>query len=383
MNLKKHGIPLINSKMKKLVVLNYMFTICLISMGQIKGTVTDINTSPVKFAKIVNITSHSTSISNYDGEFILAGQLGDSIRIHHISYNDVEFEIKASDDSYLLSPKIYCIDEVVVSSKHALKLFKKSCENTFSRLKDNSIARGYLRYLKTENYDTLLIQDIDLDIERKKLKNFNEGERISIFKIQERTACASILKGKELKLNKFICPPINQFDWEVFSKSYNYYEVVDSQYIKLYFLSKKSLTNIVSNFEIIIQKKDSCLLLVAKIYKGSLSNKSGKKLNLTKSNSYIKYMNDSGFSFLSETFDSVLLPDPKKKGKNVEMSLYYKTYENGTHNSKLRPKGYKIHSNIFDPLIVTNRYIDKFWINNSELWKVNYDFEFLSNLKFE
>ena len=360
-----------------------MLLISLSSIGQIKGTIMENDSTPIEFARIVNITRNSTSITNLDGEFVIDGNISDSIQIQHINYIVSSFKITALTDRYLLTPMNYILDEVVISSDYAYKLFKESCMNTYNKLKDRSITRGYLRYLKTENYDTLMIQDIDLDIERQKSISFDEGEKISIFKIQERTLCDSLPEGRELKLSKYICPPVNQFDWDVFSKSYIHYKVEDSQYIKLFLFSKKLLTDYNTHFEVIIQKEDSCLLIFAKTTKGSFRSKKGEKTGVANSYSYIKYGFDNGFSFIAETFDKVVLPDPVNEKNNVVMSLHYKTYDNGIRNSKLRPKGHKIQNNIFYPSIVKNRYADKFWINNSGIGTINYDFEYLSNVKIE
>lgn len=348
-------------------------------MGQIKGTVMDNSLTPVELATIINITRHTESTSNLEGEFVIEGTIGDSIQIKHINYMISEFKVEGNNNNYLLELKNYLINEVVVSSNEASRLCKKSFENTYNRLKDKSVSRGYLRYLKTADNDTLTIQDIDLDIERQKQRSFNEGEKISIYKIQERTVSESMLKVKELSIQKYICPPTNQFDWDIFSKSYIYYKVEDSQYIKLYFLSKKSFLENIAHFEITIQKKDSCLLSFAYTIQGLFSKKNGDKLDSTKTYSYTKYDISDGYSFLSETFDSVILPNPKKGGKNIEMSLHYKTYDNGLQDLRLRQKVYKIYNNIFNPHLVTNRYTNKFWINNIGLGKADYDFEFLSN----
>lgn len=367
--------------MKKLILLTFVLLLGLFSTGQIKGKITDKDSSSIEFAKIVNITKNSTSISNPEGDFVIEGTIGDSIKIQHINYITSYFKITALTDRYLLTAQNYILGEVVVSSDYAFKLFKKSCENTFSKLKDRSITRGYLRYSKTENNDTLILQDIDLDIERVKMKSFNEGERISIFKIQERTLCDSVPKERDLKLSKYICPPVNQFNWDAFSKSYNHYEVKDSEYIKLYFLSKESLTDFNAHFEVIIQKEDSCLLVFAITNKSSLRSKNEEKTVLANSYSYTEYGIENGVSFIAETFDKVVLSDPPKEKKKVVMSLHYKTYDNGMQNSKLRSKGHRIKDNIFDPTIIENRYADNFWINNSGLGIINYDFEYLSNLK--
>jgi len=356
---------------------------CLLSLGQIKGRVMDNDSIPVERAKIMNITTHTQSISNINGEFEIEGTIGDSVQINHVSYNFLKFKVEEYNDTYLLSPKNYSLQEVVVSSDEAFKLFKKSCENTFNRLEDKCISRGFLQYLKTEDNDTLIIQYLDLDIERQKSKSFDEGEKISIYKIQEKTVYNSIPKEKDFKLSKYICPPINQFDWDIFSRSYNYFKDENSQYFKLYFISKKSQTDNVVHFEVIIQKEDTCLLLIAKTLKGVFLSGKGEKSDIRNLYSYTKYNIGGRFSFLSETYDKVIFTHPKNERKNIEMSIYYKTHNNMTYDSKLRSKNYKIYKNVFHPDIVKNRYYKDFWLNNPLLEKMNYDFEYLSNFKIE
>lgn len=360
-----------------------MLTIGLFTMGQIRGVIIDTYLNPVQLASVFNINKHTHGVSNLDGEFVIEGTIGDSIQIKHINYMGSEFKVKANYNNYFLEPKNHLINEVVVSSEEAFKLFKKSFENIYNKLQDKSIIRGYLRYLKMKGIDTLVLQDIDMDIERQKLRSFDKGEKISIYKIQERTVRDLTAKEGDLNLKKYICPPINQFNWDIFSKSYNFYKVVDTLQIKLYFLSKKINNNNSVHFEVAIQRKDTCLLFFAYTSVGSFSSKKGDKINSTKSYSYTKYCINEGYAFLSETFDKVVFPDSKTKELNIEMSLHYKTYDSKLQELKLRKKGFKINDNTFDSRSITNRYIDKFWINNSELNKVNYDFEYLSNLKIE
>lgn len=369
--------------MKKLIVLNLLLLICLLTTGQISGKITDNDFIPVESASIINTTNNLSCISDSNGVFVIQGSIGDSIQIQHINHDASEFRINVNNDKYFLATKNYYLDEVVVSSNEAFNLFKRSCNNTFNKLSDKTVSKGYLRYLKMNNYDTIVAQYLDLDVVRKKLKNFDDGEKISVFKIQERTISDSIHEGKELKLNKFIAPPINQFDWDIFSKSYNYFKTEDSYYIKLYFLSKTSFSDSEVHYEVIIQKKDSCLLLVAKTFRGSFISKKGAQTNTINLCSLTKYNLDNGVSYLAETFDHLVVPDPKESGKIITISLNYITYDKGIPQSKVRKAGKQIRDNIFDPDLVKNRYVDNFWKNNSEIGDLSYDFEYLFNFKIK
>lgn len=369
--------------MRKLFLLQLFMLACLFSIGQIKGTLLDSNSTPIEWAAIRNTRGNSATVSNAEGEFVLNGVVGDSIRIQHLNYGSSTYKIEATNANYILSLKDFNLPEVVVSPNHAFQLFKKSSENTFKRLKDRSILRGYLKYTNVENKDTLVLQDLDLDIKREKLKTFDKGERISSIKIQERSVCDSVLKDNMGIVRRLIFPPINRFKWDLFSKSYNYYKVEDSEYIRLYFIGKNQPTGNGPRFEVVIQKEDSCLAFIGVTFNGVLRKKNGNVIENVKVNSFMKYDFVDGISFLSESFHRVIFPHPKKKDTNIEMTLCYKTYDNGTINSTRRPDGRIIFANIFDARRVKNRYSENFWINNSGVEKVDYDFTRLINMKIE
>jgi len=184
--------------MKNIYLFPLFLLICLFSFGQIKGTLQDSNSEPIEQAVIRNKINNSRAISNGDGEFVIKGRIGDSIRIRHLNYKISTFKVEANNSKYILSPKNFNLPEMVVSLNYAFQLFKKSSENTFNRLKDKSISRWYLQYTKVENKDTLIRQDLDLDIKRKKFKSFEKGEKISVIKIQERSVCDSVIIDKEV-----------------------------------------------------------------------------------------------------------------------------------------------------------------------------------------
>lgn len=368
--------------MRKVLLLQLFMIACLFSIGQIKGTLLDSNSIPIEWAAIKNTTGNSTTVSDAKGEFVIKGVIGDSIRIQHLNYGSSIYKIEANNSSYILRLQNFNLPEVIVSYNYAFQLFKKSSENTFDRLKDKSVSRGYWRYTYVKNKDTLALQDMDLDIKREKLKSFDKGEKISVFKIQERSVCDSLLDNKHGLTGKLIFPQINRFKWDTFSKSYNYYKVEDSEYIRLYFINKKHRTNNDVRFEVVIQKEDTCIVFTGVTYCGDLRNKAGNVLKDVKSYSFMKYDFVDGISFLSESFYRVTFPDPKK-GTNEEMTLCYKTYNNGIHNLVRRPKGRIIYKNIFNTRSVKNKYSENFWINNSGIDKMDYDFSRLANMKIE
>lgn len=355
----------------------------MFSFGQIEGFIVNTDSMPIQFAIITNLANHATSTTNNAGKFLIDGDLEDSIQIQHVAFVVSKLKVSKNNDTYMLTTKNNFLTEVVVKPDFVIELFKRSCENTFNKLMSNSVFNGYLRYIKTENHDTVIVQDMDIDVERQKLKDFNKGEKIAIFKIQERSVCDSSQQKKRWKMNKYICPPINQFAFGRINAHYNNYKIENSEYIKLYLLSKKTRPDFISNFEIVIQKIDSCLIFFAHVYQGPLVNIREKKTDTVKTLSYTKYEMEDGAFYLSETFDRLIIPENSTGGKNIEMSLFYKTYNNGFSHSNLRPKGRQIRDNIFDPSKVKNLYSNPFWIQNQGLAKPTYDFENLLNLKFD
>ncbi len=368
-------------QLMRILLLLILCIASLLSEAQVSGQVIDSEGIPVYYATVFNLKTKTGCVTDSIGFFTLNSAINDSVQIRHLNYNTSDFKIGKNNDRYLLASNNYYLDAVVVSADAAFKLFKRSCEITFNKLKDRCISRGYLRYMKTVDNDTV-IQNIDMDIERQKLKSFDKGEKISIYKIQERTVNDSTVKESQLFMSKRICPPVNQVDWDKFSKYYNYFELEDSLTIKLYFINKiLPSNNQVVNLEVIIQKEDTSLMLIANTFTGSFVNKIGAKTGVMNSYSYIKYRTEEGYSFLSETYDRLITPEIKKYGKNIELSLYYKTYDNGFHNSSLRLKGNRMINNFFSPRLTRNRFTDEFWKNPGFTEEAPYDFERLRNLK--
>ena len=353
----------------------------LFSIGQIEGFIVDTDSMPIQFAIITNLANHSMSTTNNAGKFLIDGDLEDSIKIQHVAFVISKLKVSKNNDTYMLTTKINFLTEVAVKPGFVIELFKRSCENTFNKLKINSVLNGYLKYIKTENHDTVIVQDMDIDVKRQKLNDFKKGEKIAIFKIQERSVCDSSQQKKRWNMNKYICPPINQFAFGRINAHYNSYKIENSEYIKLYLLSKKTQPDIISNFEIVIQKIDSCLIFFAHVYQGPFENIKEKKTEQVKTLSYTKYEMEDGAFYLSETFDKLTMPENNTNEKNIEMSLFFKTYDNGFAHSNLRPKGRQIRDNIFDSNKVKNLYSNPFWIQNQGSAKPTYDFENLINLQ--
>ena len=349
--------------------------------AQISGTVTNEKNEPVEYTTIFNISKETSSITNVKGVFQLEGNIGDSIRIRHLNYKTGEFKISLPNDNYTLSQKNYNLGEVVVSANYAARLFEKSCENTYNKLKDKNISRGFLRNIRIENNDTTQLIDIDLDIVQRKQKSYNQREKIAPYKVQERIIRDTI-NTTELKIKSSMFPSFNKVNWSKFQNYFNYFEIEDPEVIKLYFFNKKSFKDSIIHIEVIIQKSDTLLLSIAIIGKNLLKNKKGVTLKMdTNSFTYIKYNYDNDFSYISEFRRGWILTNSVFGRKDLTVLQFFKTYNNGASNLERRPNGHRIFDNVLESNKIKNKYDEEFWERDLYLNITPYDFEYLLNLK--
>lgn len=353
-----------------------------VSKSQISGKLTNENNEPVEFATVFNKTTKASSITNKNGIFQISGNIGDSVRIQHVNYKTKDFRINKINDNYKLLEKNYSLGEVVVSANYAARLFELSCRKTYEKLKEENISRGYLRKVVVVEKDTTQLIDIDLDIVQKKQKSFDQKEKILPYKIQERIV-ESFHDSLRLNARMDIFPEFNIIAWDKFEKYFNYFEVLDSQFITLYFLNKKSFQDSVTHIEVKIQKSDSCLYSFAAISKKRLRNKKGETLKMqTKINDYVGYFYKDGFSYLSERYSVIFLTNSETGRKDLTFMQFFKTYNNGEANLEKRPNGRRIFDNEITKNLIKNRYEEEFWENDSYMEYTNYDFDRLLNLNF-
>lgn len=365
--------------MKNLIAAIFLFS-CYCSFAQIIGTVKNHVNEPIEFATILNIKTNASSITNKEGIFHLSGNVNDSIQIQHLNFITKKFAIQTLTDNYNLYEKNYNLGEVVVSANYAAQLFKLSCEKTYYKLKDKNISRGHLRHIAIVNKDTTQLIDIDLDIFQMKQKSFNKKEKILPYKVQERIVKDSLHSSK-LWVKQGIFPKFNSNIWNGLEHYFNYFEVQDSQFIKLYFLNKQSFKDSVTHIEVIIQKSDSCLYSFSMISKNQLRNKKGETLKMgTRSFHYFKYDYKDGFSYLLESKCGTILTNPEFEEKDFTVLQHFKTYNNGAGNLEQRPKGHRIFNNELEPRLIKNRYAQEFWKGDSYLNMEPYDFDYLLNL---
>ncbi len=366
--------------MKALLIPVFLFVVC-ISMAQINGVVTNDTDEPVEFATIFNVSRRTSSISNDQGIFRLEGNVGDSIRIQHVNFRTNEFKVESNNVHFVLSPKNYNLNEVVISANYAVLFFEKSVQKTYEKLRDKNISRGYLRDVITLNNDTIQRIDIDLDLVQK--KGHNQKEQILPYKIQERIFRNSSDTSK-IRVKSEIFPDLKKFEWDKFGSYYNYFKAEDSLFYILYFLNKKSFRDSVIHIEVKIQKSDSCLYSFALVSKNLLKNRKGEVLQMkTISSYYLKYAFDDGFAYLSEKESGASFNSQKSETRKIQFQQNFKVYDNGINNLERRPNGHRIFYNTLLPQLIKNRYEEEFWKNENYMKFEHYDFDFLLNLNFE
>jgi len=349
--------------------------------AQITGRVTNESNEPAEFATIFNINNKSSSITNIEGIFKLEGNVGDSIRIQHLNYNTNNFEIISSDANYSLSQKNYNLGEVVVSANYAAQLFQKGCANTYNKLKDKNISRGFLRNIRIENNDTTQLIDLDLDIVQRKQKSYNQKDGMSPYKVQERIA-RDTLNISKLRLRSSIFPSFNGTDWSKFQNYFNYFKVEDQEIIKLYFLNKESFKDSITHVEVKIKKSDTCLVSIALVSKKPLKNRKGDTLKMkTISFININYSYNNGFTYISETSRGLILTNSEFGRKDVTTLQFFITYNNGASNIERRTNGHKIFGNTLESYKIKNKYDKEFWKSDSYLEGVPFDYKYLLTLK--
>jgi len=319
-----------------------------------------------------------STITDVDGEFKISGLIGDSIRIQHLNYEI--FGIKISDEKkkFVLSGKVNNLKEVPITA--GFVMFKKSCQNTYKKFKGKNISRGYLRYFSINDKDTTQIIDVDLDIVQQKLKDFNKGERILPYKVQERNRI--IGKSPFLGIEPIFLNINFINDWASSLGHAKYYKIEDDIFFKYYFFGYGSDDqHKFERIEVVIQRSDTCLISVKYFTNFSFIDKGGKTMKIKNHCWYIKYEYINEFAYLSESMSNFILLNPKNIDNELAVSLFFRTYNNGVDNSNRRPNGRAISQNFWLPFLIKNRFQEEFWESKEYLFFDTNIFDSLLNKK--
>ena len=364
--------------MKKSLFILYLFCSSLFARAQISGIIIDENKQPIEFATIYNLRNRMSSITNANGVFSLSGILGDSIRIQHLNYDILDAKTTDEKKTFILIGKVNNLREVPITAGYVM--IRKSCENTYKRFKGKNILRGYLRYFSTNDKDTTQIIDVDLDLVQQKLKDFNKGEKISPFKVQERNRILANNPFSGLKPLFLNIKFVN--DWAVSVGRAHYKKTEDDLVFKYYIVKNDSIdAGSIAGVEVVIQKSDTCLSTVKYFTTFPLKDKEDKSVKIKSHCWYIKYEYINGFAFLSESMSKLILPNPENIDNELSVSLFYRTYNDGSENLKRRPEGNGIFFNTLFQGLIKNRYHEEFWDNKEYLiFDINI-FDSLLNIK--
>lgn len=361
--------------------------------AQINGSVLSEKGEPVEFATIYNTSQKTSCITDSYGNFQIKGNIEDTIEIRHLNYKTKRFIVKNQNEIFTLEPEIFLINEVHISAKEAALLFEKSCRNTYAKFRNFDYTRGYCRYLRKNNQDTTLLIDLDLDIIHRKGRKFEKGRNISPVIVQERILADGSKIEEDISYNiADFYPHINAINWVKISNDFNYYKVVDSLYINLYFLADKHIWSLAYNYEVKIIRADTCLAsitmsnknnsTITNIYSYIGSNKgSFDTIAVIKSRSnYVEYKYENGHSFLSGFSHQFELLTLDSLQNSISIDVMYKTY-NSDAGKDQRRFGYRIFENKLKPLEIQNRYKDSFWENSDYIKTPFVDYERILQLQ--
>lgn len=360
----------------KLLATSILIILSFFASSQITGIVCNPKKSPVEYATLFNTNRRTISITDSVGNFRMNAGIGDIIEIRHLNYITQKIRIEGDSNYYLLREKNNELDEIVIAQKYAAELFQKSCENTYAKFNDTQMSKGFLRYLRTDWNDTIQVIDLDLDILQKKRSTFKRGHHLTIYKNQERN-WKKEKKSEELNIHlNRIFPTINEIDWATISDNFNYYKMEDEGFIKLLFLSKKKLYDEPCNFEILINKSDSCLSSILMINKHPNELELLKTLNdpsseyyvfeiisgmLSQSSHYLKFGFKDTVAFVEEYAHSYEFNELEHQPVWIQIQHLYKTYDNEFKLEGYKNRSDKIRKNSFQPNSIKNSFQSNFW----------------------
>lgn len=322
-----------------------LFTIlCFSGKAQINGKVQNEHGEKVEFATIFNHTQKTSCITNANGIFQLQAVVGDSIAIQHLNYEPKSFIIEINNNTYLLNEKNIHLEEINISPTIIVDLLRKSCQNTFDKLSKTSLSRVNYDYTLLVNEDTAHIVNLDLDVIHGKHKTLEAGESFKSYIVEKHVKLDSVKAGK-MFFSNFIGRPLNLAKWKDLTKGFNIIKTEDSLNIKILCSLKKSVSDSTMNWEILIDKKDTCLHSVSMITTLPYRNKKGTViLSTTGSYQYVRFKNINNNYYLHEVRNGASIRHPENDSIFYTVTFRYKTYQTGENlekrkNGKYIPDG--------------------------------------------
>ena len=371
----------------------------LSSLAQISGQVLDPDGVPINYATVFNLKNKIGSITDSIGHFKIVASISDSIRIQHISYKSDIFTISKDFDKYQLQRNINDLKEVIVSKNYAAWLAIRGYMNTVSRMKNKSRNRMYGCAVKMMNADTLDKVSLDFDYERNNSGNnpkkiphnrFIEIQRYSEqFNVQLDTISNKLINFRFSPVKGLPGMKEAPSREEAMNDDYIFQISVDSLFYFIDFIPRKIAPINRSIFEVIISKKDTCMISFAAVtlphpFKAAKSNDKSTQPE-TMDNAFfmrIEFENSQGYIATSYSVLNMYYSFGQKI-YTKRYSIQLKNYAHQPEVFKKRPGKWMINNSFIFNRKLKSKYSDEFWKNSDFPKEVPYDFDHLRSLKLK
>lgn len=369
------------------------------SVAQISGQVIDSDGLPISYATVFNLKNKIGSVTDSIGHFKIDASISDSIRIQHISYKSDNFTISKDLDKYQLQRNINDLKEVVVSKNYVAWLYFRGYFNTVSKMQNESRNRMYGRAVKLLNADTLEKVSMDLDYERNNSGNnpmkiphnrFIEVQRYS----EQFNAQLDTISNKLINFRFFPVkglPGIKEAPSReaAMNDDYIFQISVDSLFYFIDFIPRKIAPINSSIFEVIISKKDTCMISFAAVtlpypFKAAKLNVKSYQPETMDIAFFtrIEFENSQGYIATSYSVLNMYYSIGQKT-YSKRYSIQLKNYAHQPEVIKKRSGIWMINNFFAYNKKLKSKYSDEFWKNPDFPKEVPYDFDHLRSLKLK
>jgi hypothetical protein len=173
--------------MKLVLKFFLLCSLCTTVLAQsLSGLVTDPAGNPVAYASVRNLNRQVFVYSGTDGRFALQGELGDSLTISHISYQNTTQLAAQASLNFVLQPKMNYLKEVSLIPKDSNTLSVSSDFKKFVQYGTN-ILNDHLFKIHQRFSSDYFLKNIELNIKFSK-DDLKEGSFMIQLFMQDRNA---------------------------------------------------------------------------------------------------------------------------------------------------------------------------------------------------
>jgi len=366
------------------------------------GKIKDAETKqPIEFVNIFfdknNNINSTGAISNEMGEFSLS--ISDpKVTFSHINYESLVITLNENLNEILLKPKIYILDEIIVSRTSPRDYLKNIIKNSINKIDKNTLLKSYCREIVKINNDFTKFSDALVDYYVKKgngksniiltehralqrqqidsTESFKFDDLNSAFNIQDYVKNAYNFEILEKIVNDKNYEFVRKIKKEANGNEYEYVEIIPNAE------SDKMLNR---GYVIIDQKTKS--ILEFKIYTAESHLKNSKLINLLIAKAKLTYsLNWSKFKNINDNYILTYNKTQKgvyiKMGKKVADNFYFSSdlfvyeYKN---NVEIPKKGYE-KKTIFE---AGTNYREEFWKKYNSFPLTANEEKFINSIKKE